>query len=146
MREALRIGRAAAHDAAATADAKTLPPWHPLAQRGDSCDAYPEVFMEDEAGSEHLPKRLDGERLEAGPAGGSPQRGVGPPLWWSLRSTASMRLWPTSRRSPSRLRLPAVPKPKMWSVSCLRGDLHRGNLHRDVDEPAESCTPVQGPQ
>ena len=106
----------------------------------------PELFLEDEAGSEHLPKRLDGERLEAGTAGGSPQRGVEPPLWWSLRSTASMRLWPTSRRSPSRLRLPAAPKPKMWSVSCLRRDLHRGNLHRDVDEPAESCTPVQGAQ
>src|SRR5260221_5990506 len=30
---------------------------------------------------------------------------------------------------------------KMWSVSCLRGD-----LHRDVDEPAESCTLVQGAQ
>src|SRR5258706_6523103 len=32
-----------------------------------------------EAGSEHLPKRLDGERLEAGTAGGGPQRGVVPP-------------------------------------------------------------------
>jgi len=66
----------------------------------------PELFMEDEAGSEHLPKRLDGERLEAGTAGGGPQRGIVPPLWWSLRSTASLRLWPTSRRSPSRLRCP----------------------------------------
>ena len=67
------------------------------------------------------------------------QRGVPPLFAASLNRlhAALADLVPVALPTP----IAAVPKPKMWIVSCLHG-----NLHRDMNEAAESCTLVQGAQ